>query len=134
MDLYDIAIARKLSGGSGGGGGGESWTTLTEETVTTSAGMFAISASLSYSQHITADTARITFDGVQYECEKIVDEYGNCFYGAYSSNADKDWSEYPFTILSMPSEEDNPAEVALYTETAGTYTVKIEVPQSGITP
>ena len=29
MDLYDIAVARKLSGGSGGGGGSSDFTTAT---------------------------------------------------------------------------------------------------------
>lgn len=34
MDLYDIAVARKLSGGSGGGGGGSSDFSTAEITVT----------------------------------------------------------------------------------------------------
>lgn len=33
MDLYDIAIAKKLAGGSGGGGGGSSDFTIAEVTV-----------------------------------------------------------------------------------------------------
>ena len=36
MDLYDIAVARKLSGGSGGGGGGSSDFSTAEVTVTIS--------------------------------------------------------------------------------------------------
>lgn len=36
MDLYDIAIARKLSGGGGGGGGGDSDFSIAQVTVTIS--------------------------------------------------------------------------------------------------
>lgn len=35
MDLFDIAVARKLSGGSGGGGGGDSDFSTAQVTVTT---------------------------------------------------------------------------------------------------
>lgn len=113
-------------------GGGSSWTLLTEETVTTNEvpeqGIFGI---MSYSQLINADTIRVTFNGIEYECEKQVtttamgDLYG---YGASIEEQVIDWSHYPFSIQSGKGLGDV-IRNSLITETAGTYAIKIEVPQ-----
>lgn len=114
------------------GGSDDSWTVLTEESVTTSANMLGtVVRILSYSQEISADTIRVTFDGTEYECEKIASDTENV-YGATrnESTGTMDWSEYPFSVVSVPY-PDSGAENALLTETEGTYTIKIEAPQSG---
>lgn len=116
-DLFDIAVARKLSGGGGGGG---SWTVLTEESVTTAdQGGFNIGA-LSYS--FTGDppeTLRITFNGTAYECEKITGQ--PISYGGLGQQG-PDFSVYPFLLMVGPD------TIQIFTETAGTYAVKLEAP------
>lgn len=93
--------------------------TLTEESVTTSAQGDFNYGELSYSQFINADSITVTFDGVEYECPRIAAEYGNWYGGVDQS--DPDFSEYPFVVLSLSGLGNN-----LYTETAGTHTIKIE--------
>lgn len=105
-------------------GGGDSWTVLTEETVTTQLiSDDLVWAELSYSEPIEAETIKVTFNGTEYECSRIVME-SKCAYGGVSETG-PDFSEYPFALLS----EDGISQ--LFTETAGTYTIKIEAPQSG---
>lgn len=107
-----------------GGGGGGSWTVLTEESVTTRMGQDAAPyGDITYSQLIDAETIKVTFNGVEYECPRI-GEGGEYFYGGVGSSG-PDFSEYPFAIMSH---NDNNT---LFTETTGTYTIKIEAPQSG---
>lgn len=58
---------------------------------------------------ITAETIVVTFDGTEYTCDKNGDTYGGTGY---------DFSVYPFMLYD---------DGTLYTESAGTYTVKIEI-------
>lgn len=110
--------------------------TLTEESVTTQKGKddnFA-HGELSYSQFIDADSITVTFDGVEYECPRMAIEDGHNEYGApynESTNA-HDWSEYPLAISSSDAGEGAFTNILL-TETAGTYTVKIEAVEETIT-
>lgn len=115
------------SGGDAGYECTETRTTLTEESVTTSATMLGtVVRILSYSQEISADTIRVTFDGTEYECEKIASDTENVYGATYNeSTGTMDWSEYPFSVVSIPY-PDSGAENALFTETEGTYTIKIE--------
>ena len=92
---------------------------LTDETITTVslAGLFQ--GQFAYSTFINEDKIVVTFDGTEYTCQKIVGDETNV-YGGFGSDG-PDFSEYPFFIES-DAEEGN----RLYTQTAGTYTVKIE--------
>lgn len=111
----------------------ETVTTLTEESVTTTKeeGDIAAFGDFSYSQLIDADNIKVTFDGVEYECEVNYHD-GEYSYGAsYDSNLDAyDWSEYPFAVSSFFT--DSP-HTTLATQAAGTYTIKIEVEEEIIT-
>ena len=57
---------------------------------------------------ITAETIDVTFDGTVYTCDKDGETYGGTGF---------DFSVYPFMLYN---------DGTLYTESAGTYTVKIE--------
>lgn len=100
----------------------ETVTTLTEESVTTVAHGDNFIGMLSYSQLIDAESIKVTLNGAVYECEKTVTD-GNISYGASydPSTGTADWSEYPF-VLASDSNYGN----ALFTETAGTYSIKVE--------
>lgn len=119
--VFNEAGAEWLEIAAGGGGGG-SWTVLTEESVTTRMGQDAAPyGDITYSQLIDAETIKVTFNGVEYECPRI-GEGGEYFYGGVGQSG-PDFSEYPFAIMSH---NDNNT---LFTETAGTYNIKIEAPQ-----
>lgn len=96
----------------------EERTLLTDESVTTATSNLSTLGRLAYSTPITADTIKVTFNGVEYTCQKMSDnDYG----APYNiSTRTFDWSEYPFNIIS--DSIDN----VLTTETAGTYQIKIE--------
>ena len=101
--------------------GGGSWQTVFEGSVTTEESPRGAMATLEgYS--VSADTIKVTFNGTEYECNKQVVE-GNTYYG------DMAFSEYPFIIAPFTEEGTN--FLNIITETAGTYTLKIEEPQSG---
>lgn len=96
-------------------------TTLTEETVTTTMEQGGTEAygDLSYSQLIDADSITVTFNGTEYECPCISMD-GGFIYGGFAGDA-PDFSQYPFTVASSSTYGN-----ILYTETAGTYAIKIE--------
>lgn len=106
-------------------GGGPSWVTLCEEEVTTTETEDGNQTHLSYSQLISADTIRVTFDGNEYICEakSMGDVY---IYGGFDSQTGPDFSEYPFAI---GSEAGGEFVNVIVTEISGTHTVKIEVLQ-----
>lgn len=90
-------------------------TQLFSETVTTTANDEGFNVgTLAYASTIDADTIAVTFDGTDYECNRI-DAFGSYFYGGFNNGPD--FTEYPFFIYVEP--EGN----MLYTQTAGTYTV-----------
>lgn len=106
-------------------GGGETWNTVFEGNVTTVADDPAPIGTIE-NLSLNADTIKVTFNGTEYECNKNAD-------GSYGAPIDEsteefDWSTYPFALGVL--NVDNP-RVDLYTQTAGTYTLKIEEPQSG---
>lgn len=117
------------SGGSGGGGvtpeimaqienaqwKEEGTQELFSETVTTVAGNNGNSASLTYAEPITADTLKVTFDGVDYTCPKI-SGVGGIAYGGFGETG-PDFTEFPF-VISFGS-----ASNIIYTQTAGEHTV-----------
>lgn len=100
----------------------ETSTTLTEENVTTSGTAPYISGNFSYSTLIDADTITVTFNGTEYEASKIVFGSSNV-YGGFTPSG-PDFSEYPFSIMSAL--QGSAVVNMLYTESAGTYSVKIE--------
>ena len=90
---------------------------LFSETVTTVAGDIGNEATLSYSDLITADTLKVTFNGVEYTCPKISGS-GYVGYGGVGEPGEgDDFTEFPFVIYSSDSGN------FIYTESAGTYTV-----------
>lgn len=123
----DIITAAKLNnieqGIANAGGGGSSWTVLTEETVTTVEDVGDFSGALSYV--FTEDPPaqlKITFNGTPYVCD-VISIGSRSAYGGIGPSG-PDFSQYPFGIFVRSG------EAFLYTETAGTYTIKIEAPQS----
>lgn len=119
----DIDIAQYATADVNVEGGGGSWQTVYEGSVTTAEDEGHILGEVSSIEQISADVLKITFNGVEYECEKIIDGTSNIYGGVGEDGPD--FQEYPFTLVS--TEE----YTILYTETAGTYTLKIEEPQSG---
>ena len=100
---------------SGISSGGETWNTVFEGNVTAEAQQIGEpTGTIEGLTEITADTIKVTFNGTEYTCEKVDDGYG-----------DSTFTEYPFFIDSWQG------SVLLHTQTAGTYTLKIEEPQSG---
>lgn len=101
-------------------GGGSSWQTVFEGSVTTvEAGGYNEGT---FRANITANTIKVTFNGTEYTCEKLED---NSFGAPYDNGTRAyDWSEYPFSIY--PS-----GDSSLTTQTAGTYTLKIEEQSGG---
>lgn len=99
--------------------GGSTWTTLYDGSVTTVDEGGTVWGIIPNISAITADSIKVTFNGVEYTCEKNeIDGYGASYDEATDSYTD--YSIYPFFI----------AETELYTETAGTYNLKIEAQQS----
>ena len=104
-----------VSGISSGGGGGGQATVLFDGNVTTEAQQIGEpTGTIEGLTEITADTIKVTFNGTEYTCQKTEDGYG-----------DRTFTEYPFIIDSWQG------SVMLHTQTAGTYSLKIEEPQSG---
>ena len=98
-------------------------TVLTEETVTTSGSAPYIAADLSYSTPIDADSLTATFEGADYELDKVDLGWGIA-YGDWQNAPD--FTNYPLAILSS-----NGANT-IFTETAGTYSVKLVANQEDI--
>lgn len=103
----------------------EEWVTLTDESVTTAmeGNVPYAKGDFAYSEPITADIIKVTFNGTEYTCNKIVSAIGGNAYGGIGAQG-PDFSEYPFAITSgtLGAETFN----TLFTETASTYQVKIE--------
>lgn len=90
-------------------------TQLFSETVTTvDDGYGNNGATLAYQTPISAETLVITFDGVDYVCQRVGSD-GEYVYGG--NNGAPDFSEYPFYLGSDTSGNK------IYTETVGTYTI-----------
>ena len=122
MKYFDTLLGEQLLEGEGGGGG--SWQTVFEGSVTTVAEDNVFSGEIEGLGSLTANTIKVTLNGVEYTCERDQDGY----YGApFNFETEQyDWSEFPFVINTS-----EPGETWLVTQTAGTYTLKIEEQQSG---
>lgn len=96
--------------------------TLFDDDVTTDAGSHYADAEINPTESINADHIRVTIDGTEYECDKSEVDSSSRQYGApYDPGTDVfDFSEYPFGILI------DDGECYFNTQTAGTYTIKIE--------
>ena len=105
-------------------------TLLTEESVTTTTQDELNRGVLSYSQLIDAEVVKVTFNGTEYECPRIATRNGYGYGGVGQSGPD--FSEYPFAILSGTTPILS-YKTMLFTETAGTYTIKIEAVEKTIT-
>lgn len=69
----------------------------------------------------------VTFNGTQYICEPLGGQFA---YGAeFNPETGFDWSTYPFSLM-LATEEGNPSMIA--TQTAGTYTIKIEMAEETV--
>lgn len=113
---------------SGGGGDTEQWETLFEGNVETLNGGGPISAgNVGEGLLIQDDVIKVTFNGEEYTCNKNEVPIGNA-YGGMTPNG-PDFSEYPFAIMSGDNGGVNMC--VLYTETAGTYSLKIEAQEGG---
>ena len=102
-------------------GGGGSWQTVFEgsvETIQNEEGTYA-GGTIEGLPTLVGDIIKVTFNGTEYELPKT--QYG---YGTVGQSG-PEFSEYPLFI----STAGNP--YMLFTQTAGTYTLKIEEQQSG---
>lgn len=114
----DTITAAKMNKMDNGWSVESSSTTLCSETVTTAVGQMGLpEAVLSYNSGITADTIIITLNGTDYTCPKQ-EANGQYFYGGFGAGQ-PDFSTFPFFLWS------NSGTNTLYTENAGTYTIKI---------
>ena len=120
----NMLLGEQLTEGEGGGGG--SWQTVFEGSVTTEEDG-AVASTTVEDVPIMADTIKVTFNGVEYECEKYSETDEAKVYGAeFDDKGGFIWTTYPFCIVI-----DSENIMSVYTPTAGTYTLKIEEPQSG---
>lgn len=104
----------------GEGGGGETWQTVFEGSVTTVMSVDFALADITDLESLSGDSIKVTFNGTEYILPKVADGYG-----AMTQDEMPDFSEYPLFIVTLEQ------PYTIYTETAGTYTLKIEEPQSG---
>lgn len=116
------------------GMGEDEYTLLFEEEVTTAieegeeGAPFPV-RKFSYNEYINADTIKITFDGIEYQCDLITMDGANYYGGIDNASGEPDFSEYPFLILSR-SNGGNMIANMIATQTSGTHTVKVEASQS----
>ena len=125
IESTDGVITSVKNNGEDIGGGGSTWNTVFEGNVTTEkegtlypTNTDDITLTLS-----GADRIKVTFNGQEYELPKVLvgDSFG---YGALS-NGNPDLNQYPLFI------GQNSNLITVFTQSAGTYTLKIEEPQSG---
>lgn len=124
----DTITAEKMNKMDNGWAIESSSQTYANESVTTSDSGYGNEGTLSYGSLITADTLKVTIDGIEYECQ--VTEVGGAYlYGGVTSSFEYDFTNYPFAIKSVPPPPFRPggnARNAFATQTAGTYQVKVE--------
>lgn len=126
----DIITAEKLNHieqGIVAGGDTEQWETLFEGEVTTEDVDTINICELEYNKVINNDIIKVTFDGTEYMCEKITMPDGNAYGGI--TPLGPDFSEYPFGFMSQRN--GILSLIIFFTESAGTYSLKIEAQESG---
>lgn len=121
----DTITAEKMNKMDNGWGVETSGGVLFNETVTTVDDGGIAWGELQYSEQITADTVTITFNNVEYVCNRVESDPGVFAYGGLV-DADIDFSTFPFVIFSDPSTNE------IATENAGTFTIKAESTTSTI--
>lgn len=109
----------EIASSGGGGGGGGSWQTVFEGSVTTVEEDGNVSGDIRGLSSLSGNSIKATFNGTEYELPR--NQYG---YGAIGEQG-PDFSEYPLFIFTGSD------PCMLYTETAGTYTLKIEEQHGG---
>lgn len=109
----------------------EEITTVVNETVTTAVPTdpdmdpYPV-GDISYNKRLNGDTINVTFNGIDYICERnVIDDY-SASYGATESLDSFNWSEYPFRILTSMDPVGESEGNVLYTENAGVYNIKID--------
>ena len=105
----------------------ESTEQVFSETVTTVAGNVGNEATLSYTELLTDDALKVTFDGTEYTCTKDVLD-GDTSYGAIfdMSTGQTDFTDFPFEIYSYVDENSGDIVNIIETETAGEHSVVVE--------
>lgn len=106
------------------GWGVQSSQLFSETVTTTEVDGGVIMGTLVYASTIDADTITVTFDGTDYECERL-DAFSEYFYGGFGESG-PDFTDYPFALESNP----HGGPVNIYTGTAGTHTVAVTIGQS----
>ena len=101
----------------------ESWVTVFDGEVTTEGSNPVPMYGLTLSEPLTATNIRITFNGQVYECAKQTVPF--TYYGTDFTADPVDWATYPFSVADASG-----GIWYLATESAGTYTVKIEANSS----
>lgn len=96
-----------------------------EETVETaiSDGAPCSAAILNHSELISYPAIKVTFDGTEYICYGVP-QGPEIIYGEFSTTEGPDFTNYPFA-LSSATQGNNVFNV-VYTDTAGTHTIKVE--------
>lgn len=124
----DTITAEKLNRCDNGWAVESSSETFVNETVTTADSGNGNEAQLSYSSLITSETIIVTVDGIEYECP-CTEVSGAYLYGGVTESFEYDFTVYPFALKSTPPPPFLPGgnnQNTFATETAGTYSVKIE--------
>ena len=116
--MGDTITAEKMNKMDNGWGVQTSGGVLFNETVTTVDDGGIAWGDFSYSAIITAETITVTFNGTDYQCQKV-DAEGDNAYGGWGAEG-PDFTSIPFAILS--GGEGN----SICTPTGGTYTVKVD--------
>ncbi len=101
---------------------------LTEETITTSKWGQYYAAPITYNSDIDADEIIVTCNGIEYTCEKKFFNNMSCYGDFSEEDGGPIFSKYPFCIAYREGMGNG-----IYTETEGTYTIKIEVPNKTMT-
>ena len=116
------------------GEGGENWNTLFEDEVTIVEHEDQYFTYLSISGYIDVDKIKITFNGVEYVCNKMTTEDSfaifNTYGGSFNEKYEPDFSNYSFIVESMSDKETGEISNFITTEAPGTYSIKIETPKT----
>lgn len=130
----DVEYIKQLIQEEIAGEGGEAGYKCTEtteqlfnETVTTVESGGDYLTSLNYAEPIEADELTVVFNGTEYVCSKIVDSDVAYYGGVDPNTATADFTNYPFVIISHPSQGND-----VLTESPMTATVSASVASSTV--